>query len=579
MKSVKYDPIALLSILKPSKFEAECEKMVLSLLNANAETLKGLSEYEIQAFYKNVSKQPSMENLSASNILLARLQCQNESSQTKKNEMIQTIIPDVHILCQAIQSCLDSNAEKESTANTFCCNQLFKFAQLMDLQEEGSRRHFLASCSSILNSTETPDEILEDVVKALSKAHDHEEEYLNCIGDIVDKLHDQLRILSILTLVLEFTSPRMVSHASMERFIDHIVPVLSTNDVLVREASVSCLGRLALLSGENIVMEKYKPLLLSIVSKASEKVEIRAQAMLALSDLTLLYEGTLRPIEVEGRRLDLIEFVNQMLEHENPSVIAVATEVAIKLLFSGKVQDHELAASLVVIFFNKIYEDYDEDEDVHEVGSIYRMQQLLSLFFPSYVIKGHDVTHIIIPMLNKIAIKKRGRKSFPIARMIEYVYSTSELGLEERGKVEGKVDDDKKDNALLVCLEISKFLVCNCDNLSNTTLRTLCKILGGADVDLGQSPLEKLIELKWIVHDLTTLITDVTSLESLETMVELLEDIPENTTLNNHNQENEIIDAKVFPSLENEVKTSESSLNTKNGRNSSRRRQALEEVN
>lgn len=587
IKAAKYDPLMLLAHLKPALYEQECEKVISTLLQVSADSLKDLSEAEVRAFRLGMNSQPKMDALYPENLLLARLQCQHEQSPTKKADMLHKIVPDIPMLCDTIHNYLDDGSVQNSQdeASIFCCNQLFKLVQIMDLQEEGSRRHFRTFSREILASTNTPDDVLEEAIKAMSRAHDRQEDYVNCVAEIVEPMTDPLRIVSIVTLVLENTSPRMAGHSSIKNFVGRVVPAVTNSDPLVREAGVGCLGRLALLSEEASVLQEFKPLLLQIVANEQEKLEIRAQAMLAMSDLAMLFETILVSMDLDGKSVNLVECVRDMLSNENPAVVAVAAEIASKLLFSGKVQDIELVAALLVVFFNKIYDDYDEDDDIHEVGSVYRMQQLLSIFFPAFTMKGFKLVPAIGPMLSATATRKRGRKPFPIAKMIEYVYSTVEVVVDETVKdknTNGETPREengtaKSNNALLVCLEISNFLIHSGDNLSITNLRTLCKLLGGADVELDNSCTKTLTELKEKVNELSMIITDEAALESLETMVELLEDVQEEKDNDDDIdiEQEELTEAMDAITLEQE----NPSVMGKAGTKRTRSRQALGHVN
>ena len=587
IKTAKYDPLVLLAHLKPSFYEQECEKVISTLLQVSVDSLKDLSDAEVRAFRQGMNTQPNMDVLQPEHILLSRLQCQHEKSPSKKSDMLQKIVPDIPMLCDAIHNCLADGIVENNQHETsiFCCNQLFKLVQIMDLQEEGSRRHFRAFCREILASATTSDDVLEEAIKAMSRAHDRQEDYLNSVAEILEPMTDPLRSVSIVTLVLENTSPRMAGHSALKGFVERVVPAVTNSDPLVREAGVGCVGRLALLSEESLVVTEFKPILLEIVANEQEKMEIRAQAMLAMSDLAMLFDTSiLASMHLLGKDVNLVECVRDMLANENPAVVAIAAEIATKLLFSGKVQDTELVAALLVVFFNKSYEDYDEDGDVHEVGSVYRMQQLLSIFFPAFTMKGFKLVPAIGPMLDAAATKKRGRKPFPIAKMIEFVYSTAELGADETVKDKNKVVSEthevegipKTNNALSVCLEISNFLIHSSDNLSTTNLRTLCKLLGGADVELDDSCTHDLIQLKEKVNELSMIITDEAALESLETMVELLEDVQEEKNNDDVDvEQDELAEAMGSIALEQE----NPAIVDKAGTKRTRGRQALGQVN
>uniref|UniRef100_A0A7S1D6A9 Uncharacterized protein n=1 Tax=Cyclophora tenuis TaxID=216820 RepID=A0A7S1D6A9_CYCTE len=121
--------------------------------------------------------------------------------------------------------------------------------------------------------------------------------------------------------------------------------------------------------------------------------------------------------------------------------------------------------------------------------------------------------------------------SWPIARMIEYVYSTAEVGNDESDVQESvKMSREAKPtSALLTCLQLGNFVIDAGDSLSATHLRTLCKLLGGADIDVEYDHPKFLIQLKEIVEELESMVTDRNALESLETMSELLSEFDEDT--------------------------------------------------
>lgn len=623
IKQAKYDPLVLLAHLNPSIYEQECETAIQTLLKvandsseASAVFVKDLSDAEIGAFRQGMNASEILNNDDAwkpETLLVARLQCdQAKLSPAKKADLLSKVVPDIPLLCDAIQKCIDtlanlameaeegSTQEQEEEAQVFICNQLFKLAQLMDLQEEGSRRHFVIACKALLSSIHTAEELLEEAIKAMSRAHDLEDEYLQSISDIVEKMTKiqaiddandsetqrlvQLRVVSILTIVLENTSPRMALHPCLKSFVHHVVPAVTSDDALIREAGVGCLGRLALLSEEATVLAEFKPLFLEVTAREEETMEIRAQAMLALCDLTMLFDNILVPINDDG--VHFVDVVSCMLQNDNPSVVAVAAEVATKLLFSGKVQNKTLLASLLVVFFNKAYDEYDaDDQDVQEVGSVYRMQQLLSLFFAAYSMKSQQCKSRLVsalhPMLEMVATKqkrKRGAtKTWPVSKMIEFVYAT----VDEEEKEDPAADKPKtSSSALLICLEISSFLGQHNENLTVTNLRTLCKLLGGADVDVETDDTRNLVALREKVSDLGMLITDEAALESLETMMEVLEEVVDGPVANNEDGGGSLVDAMERITLDKENSRASTSSKQATGDNDElEARKALAAVN
>lgn len=365
-------------------------------------------------------------------------------SASEKNEVLGNLLPDVPALCGVVQKHLgrlvgairisaskndeeeDDNEEEAAQFEedqAFICLQLLQLVKCADLQEEGSRRHLVSILYGMLTSQETPDDLVETCIRSLALAHDTENQFLQAVSEVIDEIKDQsatvdgetfdeddddasnennqnnnlcqIRILSTLLIVLEQVSGSVNSMGLLDTFSDSIVAAVTTNSNLVREAGVSCLGKYALLMSESKVVAEFKPLLLQVASSKSERVEVRAQALLALCDLALLFDGVLGPNappsstadeKDETNDVSFVFLLSEMLCHSNFAVVVIAAEVAAKLLFAGKLNDHpSLAAHLVAIFFDSdlLKSNTDEDSDeVKEIGNPVRLQQILSLFLP-----------------------------------------------------------------------------------------------------------------------------------------------------------------------------------------------------
>jgi hypothetical protein len=182
----------------------------------------------------------------------------------------------------------------------------------------------------------------------------------------------QLRIVSIVGVVLEYTT-RSLSDDFIAQFSDQILPAIISQDGMVREAGVCCLGKYSLL-GQNAAME-YRPLLLGIAANKKEGKEIRAQALLAMSDLAMLWDGMTDEVDCmdlmteEMIRVSLPSLLLDILDNESPGLVVVAAEICSKLIMMGRVQDTETLAKLLVIYFDPLFNAFsssapaEEDED------------------------------------------------------------------------------------------------------------------------------------------------------------------------------------------------------------------------
>jgi hypothetical protein len=441
---------------------------------------------------KQFSNNPTQWLQSSETLLLARMQesCLQHLDITKICDLL------VENLEKLITSTTQDNEELLS-----CCHQLLHLAKHW-LHEEGSRRYFVQQFKTLIPTL--PEPILEDAMETLHMALD-DQDYVTCTMDMLHRIQTdndtnqetlQLRQLSLLALALERT--RTLPPNRVQSVQSLIMEAIDSQHNMLRQAAVGCLGRLALLVA-NHDKDKMETLLQTILEN-EDVMDIRAQALLALSDCTLLKANTTTTLETT---------LSLFLQHENPSVVAMAAEVTTKLLFHDKIQQpNNLLATLLVISFDKQYAQQEQDTlDVTQVGSVYRMQQLLTVFFPAYAMKHGNFLEALSPMLSKVTSSKQ---RWPIGKMIDFCYSTAQ--------------DEK--SALIICLEIASFLTHHHDTVTVTQLRTLCKLLGGADVDVETTDHKLLRELQERVNALSMLVTDQTSLESLETMMELLEDVP-----------------------------------------------------
>lgn len=230
-------------------------------------------------------------------------------------------------------------------------------------------------------------------------------------------------------------------------------------------------------------------------------------------------------------------------------------------MFSGKVHDANLAAELIVIYFDRDFvftEDDADRDDAKEVGSPVRLQQLLTLFFPAYCFrsrKGRDTLMASIkPVLSIVCKRKhqrvRGKRAYvwPIIRMIEYICNNVERAedqaMEEKeaaSKQPEEGETEKQDSGheektrddvsatspvLLLSISISEFLTENASDLTLSFMRSLCKILHGVNLDLESENIDSLNQLVKNMDDLSMIITDASAIRSLEKLLDMLSKIP-----------------------------------------------------
>mmetsp|Transcript_17817 Transcript_17817/g.38497 ORF Transcript_17817/g.38497 Transcript_17817/m.38497 type:complete len:1137 (-) Transcript_17817:266-3676(-) len=544
---------------------------------------------------------------------------------TNKSETISDIITDIPTLCNLLNSHIekliefnndedyedldeDEAAAYEDDQN-FICLQLIHMAKSSELQEEGSRRHFLSIMRRVLARLATPDDLVEACVKAMAAAHDKESQFLQTISEILVDVEDddtfhrneeqdekaivivrQMRIIAILSIVLESISGQMTSHPILDGFFLHLGPSLVSKNAIVREHGVICLSKFCLLSGEDKVMEEFKPLLLTIAGSVEERVEVRAQAALALCDLALIHEKIL----VNGHGAEeeddpsFKDMLLEMMGHAKPGIVIIAAEITAKLLLAGRLHDPNLIAWLLVIYFDtSLTAAFEEDNDidldgadvVKEVGSPVRLQQLLSIFFPTYSMSSLDANDDMMasvgPLLSIVNDKLSGMKKeaakeamtqkWPIAKMVEYVCYTVDLAdkkkteetctnnvankdevstvngeqevankSEEDEDVEKAKDEVNKNveeeiveasSTLLASIDIAEFLSEECDSAPTLYNRALAKILASACIDVNAEDKALLRRLKSNVGEAEYANDDGPTVKSIKKLANVLVDV------------------------------------------------------
>ena len=586
MKLVKYDPIELLKHIAVSENDTVCDSVVSVLMKAceqDSSLLAELSDAERRAFRQGIDQaMVSMtsddetgtadELLTGPRLFLSVMACKHATTQHEKEALVNKLVPDMAVLCQyldknagkLIQAIQDGQEEQEDEL-VFICVQLLKLAVVADL-EEGSRRLLATALERLLVSVLTPDDLVEQAVCTLQGISRDDTRFLQQIDTIVQQVDDlasqdqelavnrKLRVLAILSVVLEHIAPNPLYASTLEGFSSRITPALAENDSndndnqLVREASVSCLGKLGLFMSSDTVEKDYQPLMLHILTDENEKQQVRAQAMLALADWSLLNNTQ------EMVHPTLCQALSSALERASSypqGLVCVAAEVAAKLILLGKVRNPTWLACLLVFLFDPAaaVDDEEEEGNVLQVGNPIRVEQVLTVFFPALGAQGatEHMMQCLGPALELAATKRkstRGRKkssTWPLAKMLDYVVSSTEQ--EETKNDEDDDDDDNGSDAagvgtprplrepksssvsLLACIQVACYLEKSMDDLGSTQFRALCKWLGSVDFDLETQKSKDLSLLRRTLDEVEMATSDASALRALAPMMEYLSDI------------------------------------------------------
>ena len=543
MKACGFNPIRLLEKLDVAVHEDECDIVVRALLDANErreQVLEELSPPEIRAFADGIdaASKTIVDQDECAQVFWARAVCQH-SKVTDRDAIVSKIAPDLGALCDLVENytneimqAIANDDEEKADDWTTTTVQLIRLMTLVDL-EEGSRRHLLRVLKRMLSTVTTPEDLVEVCVQALQQVSDGD--FLESVDEIVKELvrlsqvlkdeglelNHSVRILGILAVVFEVLP--MDYWGEIPDFSVHITAGLEHESDLIREAAVGCLGKYGLFSATNA--KAHEDRMLSIASDTNETEEIRSQAMLALSDWSMLFE------------MNLPDFVEQvttwMARSKSLGMICIASEIASKLLFAGKLRNRSWLASLVALFFDPRLED--DEFDGSDIGSPVRLQQHLSLFFPAFCLLGSssrdDILGCIGDLLEQTlcAPKKKSRsKPAAVVKMMQYVCSTVEMASAPT-PAEGEEEQEPPKAVFwaVVGHQVAAFLVKEHDSLTATQLRAFCKFLGSLEIDLHKEDNRALGSLKEHIDMLVSTITDNNAMKSLEPLVEVLENVEE----------------------------------------------------
>ena len=465
--------------------------------------------------------------IDVTNILFLRIRCQSlqKMEDTKVTEtQLSKILPDMPDICNSLKvhlnklsnaapeesDDLDNQNSSEQDIESYICLQILQLVELCDLKEEGSRRHLATLLQSVMVMLNTPDDVLQKCVLILLATHSTEAQFIQTISEVLADINDlkgnhddfsnvenekhlafqenalnlakMIRTIAIISIVLENISSSMSTNTILKTLAStYIEPAITHSDAMVREAGVSCLGKFTIMMmQDSAIQNETKSILLNVGSNVKERMETRAQAVLALTDLAMIHDSILSPVTLKisspgkkennnedkkteysrGRKrrnrrnesrtdteledeksICLVSTLQDMLrQSRNPALCAIAAECSAKLMFAGKVHDSISLAYLIVMYFdNDTNSNEDEDGDYEtDIGSPVRLQQLLTLFFPAYCMRfklGREaMMSSIKPMLElihtKMSKRVRGKRAFawPIAKMIEYICNNVEEG-------------------------------------------------------------------------------------------------------------------------------------------------------
>jgi Nuclear condensing complex subunits, C-term domain len=436
------NPVRLLEVLDATLYETQCETVVKIILQfASKEKSSTLYTNLLQALSDLFSFQPTSEtveaidSLSVEAIFLARIVTNEEPAMLDHLDVDVTSVTSLleQQICQLKSQLLQDDDDAKGAASAdycgFICQQLILLSSTLASNEEGAARHMRRVLEQVLADPGTPDALISTAMQAMySPTRSHGALLTERINETTDSVvkcievlqrgreenaslrdYYEIRILSIWNVLLEHVpvlSPELdkLVHEVLEPVLMDALDASEEREVedesaeyveLIREAAVSCLGKLGLLllvtqthaggvQGTDMSrVHDFRRLLVAVAMDVPCAAEIRAQGLMSLGDWGVVVE------EKDGEPFleDLDDLMLSFLDSDDPFLVCVAGEVAVKLLFSHKRLPNSkvLLARLLLLSLSADFMESQQASDGDcEIGSPNRLHQLTSYFFVAF---------------------------------------------------------------------------------------------------------------------------------------------------------------------------------------------------
>jgi len=538
LKRSKYDLISMLKRMAVGENDKICRN-IISIVSAAAQSdwlKEQLSKAEFSAFGKMIDNGLTTVSMSSLDerdslgpkLFLSLVLCENTAGTASGADKASLVVPDISELCEVLEKLtveligsIESGDEEKQDELTFCCSQVLKLAVVGDL-EEGSRQLLVTALDRLLSSVITPDELIVEAVCALKRASRGLDSFLETVSSVASGIEGasmdeddfvvnrKIRVLHLIGAFAECTPVNEGRSVAVTNLAERVGSALRDDNSLVVQAAVNCSSKIGLIVPETVVQQKLEPVLRSFLEDGDSSIEVKAQALFCLADWTLA---------------DLIEkhddsFVSPWI-NKNSSfspLTYICAEICTKVCLSDKMHKEETLAVLFYLMF-EASTDTDIDDDEQSIGSLHRLQQVLSVFFSIYpkadgcAMKLVKSLSDVVYMVAQRAPKGRKKHTWPIAKALDFLLSVTENAF--AGEVACAVQ---------VATSVANGLVENQAEISSSVRRAMCKWLGSVSIDSSKS-VDGLPELKRALDELEDVTSDKTSLRSLALLIECLENV------------------------------------------------------
>ncbi len=378
----------------------------------------------LQEEEEEVPKRASLSSFTAPEILWVLIRCEYAKSKFSSaiaDETMESLMPDMVLLCKLLEEAHSSTLLYEKESLQISVKSLLRLTAFLDRSDIAGSMELVRVAEAMLLDMQFPEHLIDSVLDAwlrgLGKADSCtilaniialSERFGSILEDptLTESLgldEHSLEILAAtrgLQLVLWALKKSIGDKKSIRSLTDNfntfIFASLQSTSVDMRALSVQCLGIMGLCNEESC--EQHRDILFQVAYQELESLFVREYALQGLVDLALIH-----PVLFQDN-VTLIELLISLMEMDDKysTFRLIATESALKLLFSGVLNSSKLFANVTKYFFfptllsgvrvNKNSndgaeveeEEVDEVEKEHFQVTLVRLQQVMSLFFQAY---------------------------------------------------------------------------------------------------------------------------------------------------------------------------------------------------
>ncbi|KAI8986589.1 nuclear condensing complex subunit [Pilobolus umbonatus] len=374
------------------------------------------------------------KNLTPESAFLANVFIHFLQKNDTLDERLDTILPELtrHAFHLDYYNQLSRSDDDNATDYEYITSQMLDISMCLDYADEVGRRKMFELLREMLKVSEIPDAHLSRIVKVFRILSMDERDFTRTMIEIISDIQEQassegseevtskrqkldsqsdddrsstvsgdkfeglvikMRCLNICRCMLENSQESLLENSSLYGLLnDLIVPAVQSNEPILRETGLHCLGLCCSL--DKTLAQHNVSLFLHCIKNGHESLQ--KLALMILFDLIMTY-GIPTLCGVASNIDEIRELFEFTLDHDSSEIQRVATEGLTKLMLTKRFRDEEILRLLVLLYF---FPTSSTDTGNHKI------RQCLTYFFPAFCFSSSEnqksLINITIPALNEL---------------------------------------------------------------------------------------------------------------------------------------------------------------------------------